>query len=439
MRAGLEFGARAAIRIFLHRSERKIHLDLHEMHVVRRPGPADQRRVVSGIAILEMSGIKIENTREERAEHVAGVAFGHRVVEHAEDLVRTVLQMSEASEQRQHDRHVQRGGNALARNVADAEEELADGRKKLEDAKKEVEDGWKKLHDGETDIKKAQKEVNDAQKELDSKALELEEGIKKYEEGKAQLEKGQKELENGYAQLEQMKLFMPSEMYEAQRLQLDEKKIQVEEGLKTLKTTKKQLDDGAALLEDGKKQLEQYNKLLNDEYILDLAEIEDYPSYVKTKTGNIRKKILTSPYISEVKVNKHFLGVIEIEVKESKVLFYKEYDKKYLLDNGEELDKLDYNYSPVILTNYVPSDIYESFVKAYKKIDENVQSKISQIKYDPNEFDNGRFLFYMNDGNYVYITITKMDNINYYNSIIPTLNDEKGTLYLDSGNHFVKF
>ena len=45
----------------------------------------------------------------------------------------------------------------------------------------------------------------------------------------------------------------------------------------------------------------------------------------------------------------------------------------------------------------------------------------------------------MNDGNHIYINISKLDNLNYYSEIYPTLNGKKGTLYLDSGNHFEPF
>ena len=37
---------------------------------------------------------------------------------------------------------------------------------------------------------------------------------------------------------------------------------------------------------------------------------------------------------------------------------------------------------------------------------------------------------------YVYITLSKINLINSYNEIYPTLEGKKGILYLDSGNHF---
>jgi len=42
----------------------------------------------------------------------------------------------------------------------------------------------------------------------------------------------------------------------------------------------------------------------------------------------------------------------------------------------------------------------------------------------------------MNDGNYVYLTLTKFKQINYYEDVLEKLDGKKGILYLDSGNHF---
>ena len=42
----------------------------------------------------------------------------------------------------------------------------------------------------------------------------------------------------------------------------------------------------------------------------------------------------------------------------------------------------------------------------------------------------------MNDGNYIYITLEKMDKINKYLDIIKSFNNKKGILYLDSGEYF---
>ena len=61
---------------------------------------------------------------------------------------------------------------------------------------------------------------------------------------------------------------------------------------------------------------------------------------------------------------------------------------------------------------------------------------ISEIEYNPSEFDDKRFLLYMNDGNLVYITITRIDLLNKYVDVIKKVGNKKGILYLDSGNYF---
>ena len=41
----------------------------------------------------------------------------------------------------------------------------------------------------------------------------------------------------------------------------------------------------------------------------------------------------------------------------------------------------------------------------------------------------------MNDGNLVYITLTKITKINKYNSIYSEMEGKKGIIYLDSGDY----
>ena len=70
------------------------------------------------------------------------------------------------------------------------------------------------------------------------------------------------------------------------------------------------------------------------------------------------------------------------------------------------------------------------------RIKEDVLSKISDIEYQPNDYDKDRFLLYMDDSNMVYLTLTKFKMINHYNDVLKQLDNHKGILYLDNGNHF---
>lgn len=178
------------------------------------------------------------------------------------------------------------------------------------------------------------------------------------------------------------------------------------------------------------------NSYLKDDYIIEKAGLSDYPSYFRNFSYFIEKKLINDDFIKDATVSKKFFGVINIEVVENKVLFYRMSDNKYVLEDGTVVDSIPYEASPIRVVNYIPDTVYADFVKKLAKIDYDVRSKISEIKYDPSEYDNARFMFYMSDGNYVYTTITKLEALNYYNEIYPTLEGKKGILYLDSGNHF---
>ena len=86
--------------------------------------------------------------------------------------------------------------------------------------------------------------------------------------------------------------------------------------------------------------------------------------------------------------------------------------------------------------NYVPNTKYKSLIKQISKIDKDILGKVSEITYVPNEYDKDRFLLYIDDGNSVYLTLTKFKMLNYYNKVLTQLDGKKGILYLDSGNHF---
>lgn len=178
------------------------------------------------------------------------------------------------------------------------------------------------------------------------------------------------------------------------------------------------------------------NKRLTDQEVIELAGIENYPSFVKTTINGMTKKIKKNPYVKDVKITKSLIATVNIELTEYNLLFVKEADNKVVVDVNKELTLEDEVVGIPILVNYVPDTIYEEFIKEMKNVNAKVKDKISHIEYQPNDYDKQRFLMYMNDGNEVYVTITRFNLINKYNEIYPTLEGRKGILYLDSGNHF---
>lgn len=177
------------------------------------------------------------------------------------------------------------------------------------------------------------------------------------------------------------------------------------------------------------------NNYLKDQEIIELAKIENYPSFLKTRTKDMKKNIKKSPYVKSVTIKKKILGIVEIQIEEYNILFRKEENNKIVLEDKEELI---YNekYQVPILLNYIPDTKYDSFIKGMNQVTPSIKNQISEIRYYPNTQDEDRFLLYMNDGNYVYLTLTKFKQINYYEDVLEKLDGKKGILYLDSGNHF---
>lgn len=175
------------------------------------------------------------------------------------------------------------------------------------------------------------------------------------------------------------------------------------------------------------------NEYYSDQSIIELAKISDYPSVISNLPMTIKKRLEKNTLILSAKVSLKSFSKIYIKIEENYPLFYNSLtDKTILFDGSEVLDYL----SSATLINYVPDTIYDSFVQSMKKVNKEVLKRISEIKYDPNDVDEERFLLMMSDGNYVYITLSKIESINNYVNIIKNFDSKKGILYLDSGEYF---
>lgn len=183
------------------------------------------------------------------------------------------------------------------------------------------------------------------------------------------------------------------------------------------------------------KNIRVYNSIiLSDQEILRISKIDDYPSFFLTSKSAIEKKLKNNDYIKDVIVRKKWLGVIEIEIIEKKILFFDIASNKLVLEGNCKVDPINQSYP--VLSDSLPTEIYLKFEKKMELLEEDVLFKISEIKYLPNEVDEERFLFIMSDGNYVYLTLYTFDKVNKYNVIIESLEKKRGILYLDSGNYF---
>lgn len=177
------------------------------------------------------------------------------------------------------------------------------------------------------------------------------------------------------------------------------------------------------------------NNYISDEEVLQETNLKNYPSFILTMPSKIQKKLAKNEYIKSVKVRRKFYHTFEITIKEYDVLFKNDTLNKYVLDNKKEIMS-DLEFRVPRLVNYTPDKKYSSLIENMKSVDKTILGKISEISYQPNEFDKDRFLLLMDDGNSVYLTLTKFEMINYYNEVLGQLEGRRGILYLDSGNHF---
>ena len=175
------------------------------------------------------------------------------------------------------------------------------------------------------------------------------------------------------------------------------------------------------------------NKLLKESYIIEKANLKDYPEIFKVSTEQIKKELSKEPLIEKAEVKKSLFGKITINITENKYL-YNDSANNVMLSNGKMLENKNISGIPTLIND--ATDVEEKFIKKLVLVSDDILMKISEIEYKPSDLDKERFMFYMNDGNYVYITLSKIELINSYNEIEPSLEGRKGILYLDSGNHF---
>lgn len=177
------------------------------------------------------------------------------------------------------------------------------------------------------------------------------------------------------------------------------------------------------------------NNYYSDEKIIETSGIENYPKFLSLNTNKIKKKLLKLDLIENVTIKKKWNFVLELTIKEKKILYLVRSENKYRLSDNKLYD-LDDVLSVPTLINYIPESNEKKFANAFKNIDNNIISMISEIEYSKTSYDSDRFLLYMNDGNMVYVTTTKLKSLNKYVDIVSKLENKKGILYLDSGNYF---
>lgn len=176
------------------------------------------------------------------------------------------------------------------------------------------------------------------------------------------------------------------------------------------------------------------NYILSDGEIMKISALDKYPSFLLTSSKSIRDKIIKNSYVKDVKISKKFGNVIEVNILEYSAVF--SFEDKIILSNGKIIPNT-YNLSdvPILLNMIDDFSLLKRTAIKFGGVDANVLRQISEVEYQPVEVDEDRFLLYMNDGNLVYITLTKINKINKYNQIRDKLDGHMGIIYLDAGDY----
>ena len=178
------------------------------------------------------------------------------------------------------------------------------------------------------------------------------------------------------------------------------------------------------------------NHLLSDQEVIELAGIEKYPKLFSVSTNKMINKIKMSQIVESVKIKKNIFGRVDIDINEYNMVLKDEVDNGIYLASGEKIKTDEVILGIPSLINVADQDILKDFLEKLDKIDKDMLANISEIEFTPNEYEKDLFLLYMNDGNYVYITTLRLNNLNKYGEVLKQLDGKKGILYLDSGNHF---
>lgn len=175
------------------------------------------------------------------------------------------------------------------------------------------------------------------------------------------------------------------------------------------------------------------NYYLSEQEIIDIAGISNYPKSYQATSFSVKRKLTNNQMIKSVNVTKKMFTSIYIEVTENRPIFYDSNKSATVLLDGSTTEN---QYIVPTVINYIPDTVYYSFFENMILVDNDVLERISEIKYDPNDVDSERFLLFMDDGNYVYLTLDRFKSINNYLDIIKKFGSKKGILYLDSGEYF---
>jgi len=180
------------------------------------------------------------------------------------------------------------------------------------------------------------------------------------------------------------------------------------------------------------------NARLQEEEIKDRLEVkENHSIQILVSPNAIKENVKELPGIKDVNVSRNFLGNITITIEETALLGYAILgEDTYVIDekgnvfiNNSSHARTEIQRCPQIFNMGV--ELLETFAKEYSKIPSQVLNQTSEIIYEPQNADETRCRFNMNDGKVLFLRIEDMASQLAGDRYARVINDAPNSKYYD--------
>lgn len=154
---------------------------------------------------------------------------------------------------------------------------------------------------------------------------------------------------------------------------------------------------------------------LDSSYIIDNISIQPHSTFFfNVDNGDLEKEIEKMIFVEKASVSKSLFGNIKITIKENEPVTYCYIDNKlYVVDeNGTIQEDIEQKWLSYVqrtpqsmnfdLTNF------KKFVKEYVKLPSDVKNQISSLIFEPDDKDQTKCKFELDDGKIFYVRIENM-------------------------------
>lgn len=172
------------------------------------------------------------------------------------------------------------------------------------------------------------------------------------------------------------------------------------------------------------------NELLSDREIINEGNLREFKYFSFNNTSKV--KLEKNKIIKKVDIKRKFLFTIEVTIEEKKVILYEKTSSLYILEDNEKV-KINKNIEVPVLNNKIINTVEKSFINKFSLLNKSVKYRISEIFYQPTEYDSALFLMYMKDGNHVYVNVSNLEKLNHYDKTVESIGyDKKGIFRFDA-------